>query len=109
VPVKPWAVGEFAASLEKESVAEAVPDVAGANVTVKDTVWPALRVAGREIPDSANSLLLMLAAEMVTNDPVALRVPFSDPFAPTTTLPKLRLAGETTKVELAGGVLEDKP
>lgn len=54
-----------------------------------------MRVVGREIPESANSLLLMLAAEMVTDDPVAPRVPFSEPFAPTTTLPKLRLAGET--------------
>ncbi len=37
VPVKPSVVGEFAASLEKESVAVAVPDAAGANVTAKET------------------------------------------------------------------------
>jgi hypothetical protein len=95
LPVNACAAGEFAASLENESVAEAVPDVAGLNVTVKEVVCPAVRVVGSEIPESANSLLLMLAAEMVTDDPVAPRVPFSEPFVPTTTLPKLRLAGET--------------
>ena len=52
-------------------------------------------MVGREIPESANSLLLLLAAEMVTDDPVASRVPSSELLAPTTTLPKLRLAGET--------------
>jgi hypothetical protein len=35
----------------------------------------------------------MLPAEMVTEDPVAPKVPLRDPLAPTTTLPKLRLAG----------------
>jgi hypothetical protein len=40
-------------------------------------------------------LLLMLAAEMVTDDPVAPKVPFSDPLDPTTTLPKLKPVGET--------------
>lgn len=37
----------------------------------------------------------MLAAEMVTDDPVAPTVSFSEPLAPTTTLPKLKLVGET--------------
>ena len=50
---------------------------------------------GREIPESTNSLLLVLADETVTDDPVAPSVPFSEPLEPTTTLPKLRLAGET--------------
>jgi hypothetical protein len=95
LPVSVCVVGEFAASLENESVAEAVPDAAGLNVTVKGVVWPAVRVVGREIPERANSLLLMLAAEMVTDDPVAPRVPFSEPLAPATTLPKLKLVGET--------------
>ena len=48
--------------LPNESVAEAVPDVAGVNVTVKEgDVSPAARVKGREIPESTNSLLLLLA------------------------------------------------
>jgi hypothetical protein len=95
LPVNACAVGEFAASLENESVAEAVPDVAGLNVTAKEVFWPAARVVGKEIPESSNSLLLMLAAEMVTDAPLASRVPFSEPLAPTTTLPKSKLAGET--------------
>ena len=37
----------------------------------------------------------MLAAEMVTDDPLAPNVPFSELLAPTTTLPKLKLVGET--------------
>ena len=56
---------------------------------------PALRVVGTEIPDKANSLLLMLAAEMVTDDPLAPKVTFNEPLVPTTTLPKLKLVGET--------------
>ncbi len=95
VPVKPSVVGELVASLEKESVAVAVPDAAGANVTAKETVCPALRVVGTEIPETANSLLLTPKLEIVTDDPVALSVPFIVPFAPTTMLPKLRLAGES--------------
>ncbi|HEX9110083.1 MAG TPA: hypothetical protein VF845_01295 [Terriglobales bacterium] len=94
LPVNACAAGEFAASLENESVAEAVPDVAGLNVTVKEVVYPAVRVVGREIAESANSLLLMFAAEMVTDEPVAPRVPFIEPLAPTTTLPKLRVGGD---------------
>ena len=95
LPVNACVVGEFPASLENESVAEAVPDCAGLNVTVKKVVCPALRVVGREIPESTNSLLLMPAPEMVTEEPLAPRVPSSDLFAPTTTLPKFRLVGET--------------
>jgi len=49
---------------------------------------------GREIPESANSLLPLLAPEMVTDDTVAARVPLSELPAPIVTLPKLRLAGE---------------
>ena len=94
-PVNACAVGELAASLENESVADAVPDAAGLKVTVNGVVCPAVRVAGREIPESANSLLSKLAAEMVSDDPVAVRVPFSELWAPTATLPKFRVGGET--------------
>jgi hypothetical protein len=95
LPVNACTAGEFAASLENESVAEAVPDAAGLNVTVKEVVWLAARVIGKEIPESAYSLLLMLAAEIATDDPVAPRVPFREALAPTTTLPKFKLTGET--------------
>jgi hypothetical protein len=38
LPVSVCLVGEFAASLENESVAEAAPDAAGLKVTVKEVV-----------------------------------------------------------------------
>lgn len=96
VPVNASAVGESAPLLPKEIVAEAVPEVAGVNVTVKDgDVSPAARVKGREIPESTNSLLLLLAAETVTDDPVASRVAVIDFSPPTRTLPKLRLDDES--------------
>ena len=39
--------------------------------------------------------MLRLADETVTDAPLAIRLPSSDEFNPTTTLPKLRLAGDT--------------
>ena len=88
-------MGESAASLEKESAAEAVPAIAGLNVTVKEVVCPSVRVIGSEIPESTNSLLLILAADTVTEAPAAFRVPCNELLVPTTTLPKLKVAGET--------------
>jgi len=38
---------------------------------------------------------LMPAPEIATEEPLAPRMPFSELFAPTTTLPKFRLVGET--------------
>ena len=52
-------------------------------------------VAGSEIPESTNSLLLRLADVTVTDAPLAVRLPLSDELDPTTTLPKLRLVGDT--------------
>jgi hypothetical protein len=86
-------VGELAASLENESAPWAVPVAAGLNVTVNEAVSPSASVAGREIPESENSVLSTLAAAIVTEDPLALKVPFSVLLAPTTTFPKPRVAG----------------
>ena len=91
LPVKAWVVGEVAASLENESVADALPTVTGSKVTVKEVVWSAARVVGSENPESANSLLSRLIPEMVTDDPVACRVPSRELRVPTTTLPKLKV------------------
>ena len=55
-------------------------------------------VAGREIPESTNSLLSRLADETVTSAPLAVRLPLSAELDPTTTLPKLRLVGDTANV-----------
>jgi len=54
-----------------------------------------VRVVGREIPESTNSLLFRLAEETLTEAPLAVRVPLSTELDPTTTLPKLRLVGDT--------------
>ena len=54
-----------------------------------------MRVAGSEIPESTNSLLLRLAEETMTDAPLAVRVPLSGELDPTVTLPKLRLMGDT--------------
>src|SRR5271170_1762451 len=93
-PVNTWVTVELAPSLENESMAEAVPAVDGLKVTVKEFVSPAARVAGKESPVSENSLLSIMAAEKVTDDPVAPRLPFSEALVPTTTLPKVKGAGE---------------
>jgi hypothetical protein len=84
-----------ATSLGNDSLAEAFPVVDGLKVTVKGVVSPAARVVGKEIPESTNSLLSLLAAEKVTDDPVAPRLPFSEACDPTATLPKLKFGGET--------------
>jgi hypothetical protein len=59
-----------------------------------------------ENPESTNSLLLTLAEVTVTDAPLAVRVPFSEELDPTTTLPKLRLVGDTAKVPAAVPVPE---
>src|SRR5271169_5237895 len=63
-------------------------------------------VTGSEIPESANSALLRLADVTVTDAPLAIRLPLSDELVPSTTLPKLRLVGETAKVPAAVPVPE---
>lgn len=54
--------------------------------------------AGREIPESANSLLLRLADVTVIAAPLAVKLPFNDILDPTTTWPKLRLTGLAERV-----------
>ena len=63
-------------------------------------------VVGSEIPESTNSLLFRLAEETVTEAPLAVRLPLSGALDPTTTLPKLRLVGDTAKVPAAVPVPE---
>jgi hypothetical protein len=52
-------------------------------------------VAGRVIPESANSLLLLLAEETLMEVAVAMRLPLSEELEPTFTVPKLSGVGET--------------
>ena len=95
VPAIVCMAGEFDALLTNDKDAEVDPLACGVNVTVKGVDWPAARVTGSEIPESANSPLFRLADVTVTDAPLAIRLPLSDELDPTTTLPKLRLVGDT--------------
>ncbi len=85
--------------LENDKEAEAAPLAPGVNVTVKLADCPADSVTGNEIPESANSLPLaplILADKTVTDAPLAVRrLPVIGELDPSTTLPKLRLVGDT--------------
>jgi hypothetical protein len=94
VPVSDWTAGEFVALLVNDRLPEATPLDWGVKVTVKEADAPAAMVAGSEIPDRENSLL-MLSDEIVTAVPVAFKWPFNEELEPTTTFPKLNVAGET--------------
>ena len=95
MPVIDCTAGEFEALLANDKDAEVAPLACGVNVTVKEVDWPAESASGNEIPESANSPLVRLAELTVTEAPVAVRLPLSDELDPTTTLPKLRLVGDT--------------
>ena len=78
VPVRVAMVGELAALLTNEAVAEAAPVAAGVNVTVKDTGWLVVTVTGNERPLIENSVGFMpprLTEETRTFAPVAVNVP----------------------------------
>ena len=95
VPVIVCTAGEFEALLENDKDVEVAPLACGAKVTLKEVDWPAATVIGSEIPESTNSPLLRLADVIVTDAPLAFSVPLSAELDPTTTLPKLRLVGDT--------------
>ena len=58
-------------------------------------LWPAARESGSEIPLTVNSVVLILAPETVTPDPLAVSVAVKLLLCPTVTLPKFRVAGLT--------------
>jgi hypothetical protein len=74
VPVK-VSTAEFEALLVNEPIAEALPDVCGVNISVNGTLCPAAIVSGKVIPLSENSELVTVAADTLTLDPLALKVP----------------------------------
>ena len=94
VPDRDCTVGAFVALLVKDRLPEAAPLAVGVKVSVTGADVPAASVTGNVIPESANSLGT-LADEMVTDAPVAFKLPVSEELEPTTTLPKLREAGDT--------------
>ena len=97
VPVRDSAVGEFEALLTKEMVPDAVPLLWGVKFRLKDALWPAARVNGSVTPLRVNSVLLEVADEMVTLEPVALRVTGRLFVVPIVTLLKFWLAGDSFK------------
>ncbi len=88
-------VTEFELLDAKVRLADAVPVVVGAKVTVNGTLCPADRVTGREIPLTVNSELLEEVEERVTVPPLAVTDPFCVCVVPMVTLPKLREPGLT--------------
>ena len=76
------------------SVADCAPVVVGLNVIVIDALLPAAIVCGSESPLIVKAELFVLAAEIVTLLPVAVRVPFAVPLDPSVTLPTAIVVGE---------------
>jgi len=62
------------ALLTNETVADAVPETCGVNVSVNGMLCPEASVRGRAIPLSENSGLVTLAEDTVTLEPLAVSV-----------------------------------
>lgn len=86
---------EFELLDAKVRLADAVPVVVGAKVTVKGTLWPEDRVTGRESPLTVNSELFEEVEERVTVPPLAVTAPLCVCVLPMVTLPKLSEPGLT--------------
>src|SRR2546427_5446850 len=94
VPLRARVRGEPGALLVMETLPLALPAVVGENVALKEVLCPGLRVSGAVMPLMVNPVPDALAAEMVTLAvPELVNVTVCDPLLPTSTLPKLTLAG----------------
>ena len=60
------------------------------------------------IPLTANSVLEIVADEIVTDDPLALNVPFRDALVPVVTFPKFNAVGDTANCPAVAPV-PDRP
>src|SRR2546422_3078498 len=89
-------LGEFGASLTSETVPDALPVVVGANCTLKVLDCPGGRVRGKVRPLMVKPAPVTLACAMVKLAlPELVKVRFCTPLVPTSTLPKLTVAGVT--------------
>ena len=95
VPLNDADTGEPGVLVTKDAVAEAPPLACGVNVMVNDALCPAGMVRGSAGPVRVNSGLLTDAEDTVTLARLALNVAVMFLLAPTTTLPKPKLAGLT--------------
>jgi hypothetical protein len=86
--------GEPGASLVIEILPVAVPDEAGENFAVRETICPALMVVGSDKPLMLKPVPEATACEIVTLAvPEFVNVIGTEPLLPTRTLPKLRAPG----------------
>jgi hypothetical protein len=95
LPLSDSVTDEFPALLANASVPLAVPVTCGWNVTVYDADCPADSVMGSVIPLTTNSVLVIVPDEIVTDDPLALNIPFNDALVPVVILPKFSAVGDT--------------
>jgi len=65
---------------------------------VNERLWPASSAAGKEIPLTLNSALVLVTEETLTGAPAAFRLAFREAPEPTTTLPKESEAGLADRV-----------
>ena len=95
-PENETTAGEFVALLTNDTVPEAGPLVWGTNEIVTLFVAPAASVSGRARPLVLNPMPVKFAAETETDAvPVFESVTVLVAVLPCTTLPKLKLVGET--------------
>ena len=104
LPPRVSTAGELEALLRNETASEAVPLDCGVNTTWNAALCPGESVSGKEIPLSVNSDVPKEAEETVTLDPLALIEAGMLALCPTTTLPKLKLAGEAINCPTAAPV-----
>jgi hypothetical protein len=74
-PIKDSTVGEFEALLTNVTLAVALPELVGANVSWYDTLVPAAMVSGSNMPPTENCDPLTPTDDTVTAVLPALRVP----------------------------------
>jgi hypothetical protein len=99
VPERGSLLGELVALLRIEALPVTLPAAVGAKVTLKSVFCPADRVRGRVGPLILKPVPVTESWGMVTLPvPVLVRITGSVLLLPTTTLPKLTLAGLATSV-----------
>jgi hypothetical protein len=94
LPLRAIVSAEFGALLVIEMLPVVLPTTEGENCAVNVVFCPALTVNGVDKPLILKPVPVTLAAEIVTLAvPEFVSVTICDPLLPTTTLPKLTLAG----------------
>ena len=106
MPVNASTTEVVEALLLKEMLPEAVPLLCGVNVTLTGALCPAASASGNETPLKLNSVLLVLADETVTLDPLALSVAVKLLFWPTVMLPKSSVVGDNSNWPDAAAIPE---